>query len=45
MNVMKVEKVSKYELKSWEVEAIDIFAEDLKDAARRYISKNIVLAC
>ena len=38
-NVRKVEKVLKYELRRREVEAMNITAKALEDAARRHINK------
>jgi len=42
-NVKKMEKALKYELRRYEMEAIDKFAEDLEDSARRHNSK--ILYC
>jgi hypothetical protein len=39
-NVKKVQKALKYELRRFEVEAIDKIAEDLEDVARRHITVN-----
>ena len=40
-NVKKMEKALKYELRRYEMEAIDKFAEDLEDTARRRNSKTL----
>ena len=43
INVKKVEKALKYELRRCEVEAMDKIAKDLEDRARRYNSKIVYL--